>query len=511
MKHGQGSCAKAEAYLLGEKDAKSELRSGVRVIKGDMHITTQLADSLEFKNKYTSLVIAWHPSDKPTDGEVEEVLGEFEALAFSGLGSNQYNMTAVLHTEKDGSRHVHIVIARVELQTGNSMNVAPPNYRGFDYLSDYLNESKGWRSPDVRSPNYSGRGAGPSVWGLRKELKNVIDASLADAIEMGLIDNQDDVIAHINSLTGVECINSSKYFITIKTNDMKRGMRLKDAQYRRGYDFQNDRDSKGTEVSEECRLPISNRERISELKERVAESANRRVQYNQSRYTDISEINVGAFSIDEREFVKVNRRAKEKHPQSFKNQQKQDSVKLVEGGPHPDSLRGGFNSDFGVDEYEGDLSSDAEEYGNLNPRGWEPVAEFRSRSNSERRQKIRPSLLTDQVEECKGGNEKQASILERASQPIKSCLKRASRATQQAVASFRRAGNKLEQASSNLNSGSQGLRDRADRMRKFNQSLEGVIQETKRVDSILEELVQHEISFKQSSGVEQESMSFDFP
>ena len=143
MKHGQGSCAAAEAYLLGEKDAKGEVRSGVKVLKGDMRITAKLADSLEFKNKYTSLVIAWHPSDKPTDVEIEEVLNEFEALAFAGLESSQYNMTAVLHIESSGSKHVHIVIPRVELQTGNSTNIAPPNYQGFDYLSDYLNESKG--------------------------------------------------------------------------------------------------------------------------------------------------------------------------------------------------------------------------------------------------------------------------------------------------------------------------------------------------------------------------------
>lgn len=507
MKHGQGSCATAEAYLLGEKDAKGEFRSGVKVLKGDMHITAQLADALEFKNKYTSLVIAWHPFDKPTNHEIEDVLSAFVGLAFAGLESCQYNLTAVLHVEMNGSRHVHIIIPRVELQTANSMNIVPPNYRGFNYLCDYLNESKGWRSPDISSPNYSGSGTGSNIWGSRKELKNVIDALVADAVEMGLIDGQEDVIAHINSVSGVECIRSGENFITIKTSDLTKGMRLKSAQYRRGYDFQNDRDAKRAEISEECRLPISSRERIAELKERLEESTSRRVQYNQSRYTGISGINVGAFSIDERYFVEINRGIKERHAQSFKKQQKRDAPSMVEDGTYPDSNGSGFISDLGVDQLEGACLSDAEEYANINFYGWEPVVEFRQASDSEKRGETGYSLSANQVKECKGDKEKQASVFERASQYIIERFERTGKSARKAIEYFNEASKYLNLAGRDIKQES----DREGKNAKINDRLcdevGNIIQQTDRVNDIITELTQQEQTVETDSGVTQVAAS----
>lgn len=93
--------------------------------------------------------MAWSPEDNVTDQHLEEVLDLFEEHAFAGLSSNQYHMTAVMHADEDGSRHLHILVPRVELTTGKSLNIAPPGHMYyFDPLRDFLNYKYGWARPD---------------------------------------------------------------------------------------------------------------------------------------------------------------------------------------------------------------------------------------------------------------------------------------------------------------------------------------------------------------------------
>ena len=49
-----------------------------------------VTDSLEFERKYTSVVIAWAPDDRPTDEQIEAVLDEFEKTAWAGLKPDRY-------------------------------------------------------------------------------------------------------------------------------------------------------------------------------------------------------------------------------------------------------------------------------------------------------------------------------------------------------------------------------------------------------------------------------------
>ena len=88
-----------------------------------------LADTLEFEHRYTSGVIAWAPDDHPTDEQIEAVLDEFEKTAWAGLQPDRYAWAAVLHRERGGGAHVHVLAARCDLETGRSLNIAPPGWR----------------------------------------------------------------------------------------------------------------------------------------------------------------------------------------------------------------------------------------------------------------------------------------------------------------------------------------------------------------------------------------------
>ena len=121
LKRGTGSAANAADYLIGETDSEGNTRPEVSVLRGDPSRVAEVADSLDFKHKYTSCVIAWAPEDRPTDEQIDEVLNDFEETAFSGLEEDRYCWSAILHREQNGGVHVHVFNARVELETGKSL------------------------------------------------------------------------------------------------------------------------------------------------------------------------------------------------------------------------------------------------------------------------------------------------------------------------------------------------------------------------------------------------------
>ena len=146
---GTGSARAAADYLLGERDAAGQPREGVEVRRGDPDMVAAVADSLEFEHKYTSGVIAWAPGDRPTDAQIEAVLDQFEQTAWAGLEPDRYAWSAVEHRERGGGVHVRVFAARCDLETGKSLNIAPPGWQQtFGPLRDAFNHEHGWSRPD---------------------------------------------------------------------------------------------------------------------------------------------------------------------------------------------------------------------------------------------------------------------------------------------------------------------------------------------------------------------------
>ena len=169
LPHGKGSAKAAVEYLVGERDAAGQEREGVEVVRGNPEMVAAVADSLDFEKKYRSAVIAWAPDDRPTDEQIEAVLDEFEKTAWAGLEPDRYAWTAVLHRERGGGIHAHILAAQCDLETGRSLNIAPPGWqRTFDPLRDAL-------QPRARlePPGRPGAGQGAAPWprGLHRGLE----------------------------------------------------------------------------------------------------------------------------------------------------------------------------------------------------------------------------------------------------------------------------------------------------------------------------------------------------
>ena len=149
LAHGTGSAQAAADYLTRELDSQGEVRDEVVVLRGDPDAVAAVADTLEFEHKYTSGVIAWAPEDRPSDQDIDRVLDEFEQTAWAGLAPDRYTWAAVQHRAANGGVHVHVLAARCDLETGKSLNIAPPGWeQTYGPLVEACNLDHGWSRPD---------------------------------------------------------------------------------------------------------------------------------------------------------------------------------------------------------------------------------------------------------------------------------------------------------------------------------------------------------------------------
>lgn len=222
---GAGSALDAAEYLLAVKDAKGELRAGVEILRGDLYQLAALADSLDFKYRYSSVVVSFHPDDMPTAEQLQELIDEFEKTAFAGLDPEQYSWSVVRHDDNAGGFHLHILIARVELRTGKAFNPAPPGWQKiFDPLRDYFNAKYGWKSPDIDAHPENARDIqlGHRV---HKNVRTAVKSGIEDPREIiteyimtgivnGFINNRQEMLTYLKE-AGFIIPRAGKNYITV--------------------------------------------------------------------------------------------------------------------------------------------------------------------------------------------------------------------------------------------------------------------------------------------------------
>ncbi|WP_163048666.1 hypothetical protein [Acinetobacter pittii] len=301
LKHGKGDPAKAASYLVDDVDHLNRPRPHIEVLRGDPQTFTAIAESIQNEWKYTSGVIAWSKDDAPTNDEINEVLDTFEAHAFSGLKPTQYHFTAVLHEEDDGSKHVHFLVPRLELETGKALNIAPPgNQKYFDPLRDYFNYSKDWSRPDdpalqrdTQKPDYVHfEDAAALRAGLKnkavKDIREIVGSYIEQRVEHGFIRDRKDVLDAVSELGTVT--RTSDQFISLKIDGSDKAIRLKGAFYESEFSVESyienrTRKENDAGASNTSRfISEQDKEYAEELRARVTELAKKRAAYNEQRY-----------------------------------------------------------------------------------------------------------------------------------------------------------------------------------------------------------------------------------
>lgn len=301
LKHGKGDPAKASSYLIDEVDHLNRPRPDIQVLRGDPQTFTAIAQSITNEWIYTSGVIAWSKSDNPTDADINEVLDTFENHAFAGLQPNQYHFTAVLHEEDDGSKHVHFLVPRIELETGKALNIAPPGHeKYYDPLRDYFNYEKGWSRPDdptlqrdTQTPDHVHFQDKFAVRaGLKdkpvNDIREMVGSYIEQRIEHGFIRNRKDVLDAVSELGTVT--RTSDKFISLKIDGAEKAIRLKGAFYESEFSIESyfknrTREANDARASSEYRIiSAEHRELAQQLRTEFTELGGKRSTYNRERY-----------------------------------------------------------------------------------------------------------------------------------------------------------------------------------------------------------------------------------
>ena len=337
LKHGKGDPAKAASYLIDEVDHLNRPRPDVQVLRGDPQTFTAIAESIQNEWKYTSGVIAWSKDDAPTNDEIDQVLEAFEKHAFAGLKPNQYHFTAVLHEEDDGSKHVHFLVPRVELDTGKALNIAPPgNQKYFDPLRDYFNYSKVWSRPDdpalqrdTQKPDYMHfEDVAALRAGLKDEPVNNVREKIGSYIEQrvdhGFIKNRKDVLDAVSELGEVTRISDK--FISLKLDGADKAIRLKGAFYESEFSIESyikdrARTPNDARASRENRgISAEHRKLAEQCRTKFTALAGKRSTYNRKRYystiTSAAELNFS--QIREQQFSRLDRETDNRNNYAFK-------------------------------------------------------------------------------------------------------------------------------------------------------------------------------------------------
>ena len=294
LARGTGSAREAADYLLGARDATGQPRAGVEVLRGDPHQVAAVADALEFEHRYTSGVIAWAPDDTPTDAQVGAVLDDFERTAWAGLEPDRYAWAAVAHHERGGGVHVHVLAARCDLETGRSLNIAPPGWqKTFDPLRDAFNAEEGWSRPDdpalarVQQPGHRAYVEAAQLragLALEPAPRDLIRDYLLQRVENGTVRNRADVVAALQEAS-LEVPRQGKNYLTALDPATGDRWRLKGELY--AHDFQRERFDRAVAETSGDRTPGNrriDRDRARAARRELAARREQRAAYHRARY-----------------------------------------------------------------------------------------------------------------------------------------------------------------------------------------------------------------------------------
>lgn len=226
--HGTGEGNKPTRYLVREDYPGRDTRPP-QVLRGDPAMASALINSIDRRWKFTAGVLAWHPDDKVSAEQEEEVMDAFERVAFAGLEPDQSYILWVRHTHAD-HHELHFVIPRLELSSGKDFNAFPPGWqKDFGIFRDMFNWRENWTRPDdparareVMPKNTDLFKARLARWGKeifesdRDRAKEEIHARLKALAETGQIGNRQDLI---EALKAMELIinRAGKDYISVKT------------------------------------------------------------------------------------------------------------------------------------------------------------------------------------------------------------------------------------------------------------------------------------------------------
>lgn len=273
---GAGSATASVNYLVG----KNHDRAGAGVLKGNIEVTRQLAESLDFKNRYTVGVLSFEEKDLPEQTKAE-IMASFESTVFAGLEQDQYSIAWVEHKDKD-RLELNFFIANVELATGKRLQ---PYYDRADRglikaWKDTINHDYQLSDPNDPQKTLDLK-PNQSLPRNKNDFRQLIHDTIKQEVLAGCIKNRDEVIAFMQA-RGLEVARTTKTAVSIKDPDGGQNIRFKGEYYEQNFRVNESYTATQDRASRDYRT--EQRERISSIRAELESRVTAKREYNQARY-----------------------------------------------------------------------------------------------------------------------------------------------------------------------------------------------------------------------------------
>ena len=268
--------------------AKMVLRDPLpEVLRGNCERMIELIDACRHQWSYRAGVISFANEDAPNEAEQQQVMDDFEALAFAGLDGEQYECLWVRHSHEDRVE-LHFCTPRMELTTGKSLNIAPPGYQtAFDSLRDLMNKQHGWADPMDAERALEAK---PVIEAPeRAQNREALHGWIMDQISVGLIQDRAEMLDALTE-AGFEIPRAGAKYITVKDPEIDERWRLKGEIFHDDWQTENTLEREvehGFGANQDAARRLDAVE-LGELQARFAGQCASRADYNRNRYPQLS-------------------------------------------------------------------------------------------------------------------------------------------------------------------------------------------------------------------------------
>jgi hypothetical protein len=288
--HSQGSGSGPVDYLLNRNAPLRDL-APPEVLGGCPTRTKTLIDSLRFKHRYTSGVFSFAKEDRPSEAQQRALMAEFENTAFAGLLREHYDILWVRHRHLDRVE-LHFVAPRIDLVTGQSLNLAPPGWETIFYcLRDAWNFENGWARPDDPArarDRQPGHVAAIEAAAFRQNVvsspdpREAIHQYLCGRIASGQLTDRAAIVLALQE-AGFEITRTGTNYITIKEPASDQRFRLKGTIYEQQFSADFSRTNAAEDRSRSNRDTAGDTHRAAEARDRLRERMEKRAHFNRER------------------------------------------------------------------------------------------------------------------------------------------------------------------------------------------------------------------------------------
>jgi hypothetical protein len=217
-------------YLLNQRE-----KEGTAItLRGNHEITKSLIKAINRKHKYLSGGLMFAKEEHIDENQKHQIMDAFEAILFTGLELNQYNILWVEHIDK-GRLELNFVVPRIELTTGIDLDLYSHkrDLPIFDTWKNGINAKYNLADPNdpsrartISERTKVSRGKGTIV-ANRKNL----DETLHKLVSELHVKNREQMIELLEN-SGYKITRKNAESISVKHNDIgKKALRLKGGIY----------------------------------------------------------------------------------------------------------------------------------------------------------------------------------------------------------------------------------------------------------------------------------------